>query len=862
MKFKSNAIFDGTLTANSEAKIRDIQGPLVANLGVISALNGTASQYVRGDGTLATIPTTGGAGSAVYYYLNGSVNASVATYKQMSNTAVIGGGTDFTLTSNGLIAQFLTDAGNPNRTLIPGGAWNLEMYFSVSSAGGNQKFYVDLFKYDGTTFTLISSGSTNPEEITGGITTDLYITSIAVPDTALLVTDRLAVRVYIVDNAGGRTITLHTEDNNLCQIITTFAAGVSSLNGLSANTQYLAVGTAGTDFNIASSIDTHTFNIPSASALNRGLLTSANWITFNNKQDAITLTTTGSSGASTFIGNTLNVPTYTLAGLGGVPTTRTLTINGTTYDLSSDRSWTISAASVSSRTIQRFVATAGQTSFTITGGYTVGLVDVYRNGVKLDNATDITAANGTTIVLTDAAALNDIIEVYKFGSEFLANNALRQVTAFTATAGQTSFTVTYSVGLVDVYYNGSKLASSEFSATNGTSIGLTTAAQLNDIIEVIAYSYTVNAFTGVSGSGTANYIAKWTASGVLNNSLIYDNGTNVGIGTSTPSNTLDVVKAASHAIRVQNTANSSDAYFIAQNTAGAAFFGINATGPYIYTASSLPITFSPGNTEKMRITSGGLLAIGTSGSDWSTTLKALQVNTAVFSGQPGAEAMRLGSNFYFNSTMKYQINGSASMYGQDGGSHYWSTSPSGTAGADITFTERMRITSGGEFCVGTTTAIGAGLANIKGPANVYNLLVIQNSWAANAGNFLYFMNSAGTQAGAITHNTASTIVYYTGPSDQRLKSNIKNVEESVLPLFKDAKLKTYNHIADKDESIVYKGFLAQDMIDNFPEAYGTDKEGFYTFNPSGYIPYLVKAIQELNLKIEKQQETINTLINK
>lgn len=62
----------------------------------------------------------------------------------------------------------------------------------------------------------------------------------------------------------------------------------------------------------------------------------------NTKQDDITLTTTGSSGASTFIANTLNVPNYTLTGLGGVPTTRTITINGTTQDLSADRTFTIS----------------------------------------------------------------------------------------------------------------------------------------------------------------------------------------------------------------------------------------------------------------------------------------------------------------------------------------------------------------------------------------------------------------------------------------------------------------------------------------------------------------------------------------
>lgn len=212
-------------------------------------------------------------GSSVNYYLNGSVPASVGTYYQMDNTPVIGTGTDFTLTGNGLIAQFLTDANNPNRLLIPAGAWNFEMYFQVSSAGGSAKFYVELLKYNGSIFTSIASSSAVPEEITNGTTIDLYVTSIAVPETALLITDRLAIRVYIVDNSGGRTVTLHTEDNTLCQIVTTFAGGISALNGLTANTQYFAVGSTGTDFNIVSTTDTHTFNIPSASAINRGLIT-------------------------------------------------------------------------------------------------------------------------------------------------------------------------------------------------------------------------------------------------------------------------------------------------------------------------------------------------------------------------------------------------------------------------------------------------------------------------------------------------------------------------------------------------------------------------------------------------------------
>jgi hypothetical protein len=276
--------------------------PLTANGTLAVSAIGTASQYIRGDGQLATFPSGASGGSSVNYYLNGSVNQGTiggSVYYEMNRNAVIGAGTDFIRTNlqgNGLIAQFITDANDPNRLEIPGGAWNFEMYFNSSSSGGTPGFYVELLKYDGSTFTSIANNSTNPEGITGGTSTDLYLTSLAVPQTTLLTTDRLAIRVYVITS--GKDITLHTEDNNLCQIITTFAGGIAALNGLTANTQYLAVGTSGTDFAISSVSDTHTFNLPTASATNRGALSSTDWTTFNNKQNALTnpITGTGTSG--------------------------------------------------------------------------------------------------------------------------------------------------------------------------------------------------------------------------------------------------------------------------------------------------------------------------------------------------------------------------------------------------------------------------------------------------------------------------------------------------------------------------------------------------------------------------------------
>lgn len=250
---------------------------------------GSVSQYVRGDGTLATYnPGTGGGGASVSYYLNGSVTQGTfggVAFKQMSKNAIFGTGTDFVISADGYIQSFITDIGDPNQLSIPGGNWNFEMYFSASSGGGTPSFYVELYKFDGTTLTSITTSSANPEYITNGTTIDLYITSLSVPSTTLTATDRLAIRVYVTHS--GRTITLHTENSHLCQVITTFTTGLTALNGLTEQVQYFSTGTSGTDFAISSTGSTHTFNLPTASATRRGALSTSDWTTFNGKQNAL-----------------------------------------------------------------------------------------------------------------------------------------------------------------------------------------------------------------------------------------------------------------------------------------------------------------------------------------------------------------------------------------------------------------------------------------------------------------------------------------------------------------------------------------------------------------------------------------------
>jgi hypothetical protein len=59
--------------------------------------------------------------------------------------------------------------------------------------------------------------------------------------------------------------------------------GITAMNSLTGAAQTLVTGSAGTDFAISSAGTSHTFNLPTASAANRGLLSSADWSNFNSK---------------------------------------------------------------------------------------------------------------------------------------------------------------------------------------------------------------------------------------------------------------------------------------------------------------------------------------------------------------------------------------------------------------------------------------------------------------------------------------------------------------------------------------------------------------------------------------------------
>jgi hypothetical protein len=184
------------------------------------------------------------------------------------------------------------------------------------------------------------------------------------------------------------------------------------------------------------------------------------YFTDGRARTAISLTTSGNSGASTYNNGTgvLNVPQYTLSGLGGVPTTRTLTINGTAFDLSADRTWSVGTVTS--------VATSGPiTGGTITGTGTIGITQASSSSNGFLSSTDWNTFNGkqNTITLT----------------------------------------------------------------TTGTSGA---ATLLGATLNIPQYQSVLT--NPVTGTGTTNYLAKFTGTSSIGDSLLFDSGAGVGIGTA------------------------------------------------------------------------------------------------------------------------------------------------------------------------------------------------------------------------------------------------------------------------------------------------------------------------------------------
>jgi hypothetical protein len=103
-------------------------------------------------------------------------------------------------------------------------------------------------------------------------------------------------------------------------------------------------------------------------------------------------------------------------------------------------------------------ATAGQTLFTVTGGYRINAIAVYRNGVRLVDGSDFTASDGATVNLVSGANLDDKLEFQIF-DDFRVADAIVSAKANQTIEGDVAVIGTLSGAAIGIQSSGSLVGS-------------------------------------------------------------------------------------------------------------------------------------------------------------------------------------------------------------------------------------------------------------------------------------------------------------------------------------------------------------------------------------------------------------------
>jgi hypothetical protein len=540
---------------------------------------------------------------------------------------------------------------------------------------------------------------------------------------------------------------------------------------------------------------------------------------------AISLTTSGSSGASTYSSSTgvLNVPTYTLAGLGGITasflsggtgitynsTTGVIAYSGTVYTDSSVRNLFSGSTGIS------YNSSTGAISSTITQ-YTDALARASISGTSpitynsSTGAIGITQASGSTNGFLSSTDWNTF------------NNKLSSITLTTT---GTSGAATYSAGTLNIP------------------------------------QYQAVLTNPVTGTGTTGQVTFWNGSGtVTGDSGLFWNNTNkrLGIGTATPVERLDINSGTSLPAFINLSGNA--------NTSGTSnvVIGQNSDdGGYFWNRKASFLSLGTSNTERARITSGGAFAVGNAGNGTGYGIEIL--NT---SNQP---RMALVDNATYTGVFK--SNGLLVTLSNDSAN---------ALTLNTTAIERMRITAGGSVGIGVTSPNG--MLHVNG--RIYG--VTSSSYADfNSGGIISYgagstsrytqigydttggygwiqalitgvaysnltINAAGGNLllGTLTDNGERLYVSgniratgtITANSDINLKKNLLKIENA---LEKVEQINGYTYEFKSDDSKRHAGVIAQEIEGVLPEIVNKGNDGLLGVEYGNISALLIEAIKDL-----------------
>jgi hypothetical protein len=221
-----------------------------------------------------------------------------------------------------------------------------------------------------------------------------------------------------------------------------------------------------------------------------------------------------------------------------------------------------------------FSGNGSTTAFTMTvAPANTSSILVAVTGVVQDPSTY--SVSGTTLTFSGAppsGTSNISVRYLGIPASGVTTTAYRTVTNFTATAGQTSFSVpSYTIGYIDVYRNGVRLVSTDFTATTGTTVVLTNACTVGDAVvtESFYVSSVLNAIPATAGSVSDSYIVGMSASKLTGSRTIPK-------GTMPAGSVLQVVNTMNGAVATGTTTIPQD-NTIPQITEGTEFMTLAIT---------------------------------------------------------------------------------------------------------------------------------------------------------------------------------------------------------------------------------------------------------------------------------------------
>ncbi len=153
--------------------------------------------------------------------------------------------------------------------------------------------------------------------------------------------------------------------------------------------------------------------------------------------------------------------------------------------------------------IIRVLATNNQTVFTVTGGYRINQIGVFRNGVRLSNSSDFTATDGATVTLVNPAALNDEI-LFEIQDDFRVSDAIVSAASTQVIDGDLTVTGTVYGSTVAIHSGGTSVGVAKTLNFVGTG---NTFLRRGDTIDI-----SISGGGGGGGLGTAINYADGTTS--------------------------------------------------------------------------------------------------------------------------------------------------------------------------------------------------------------------------------------------------------------------------------------------------------------------------------------------------------------